>query len=113
MKGCAEAEGEEVPEAPDRWAHAAKESGHVGPTLLSLGRFLVPIFRSMSFFSKKNDVVFFPDLISYKNNQKRDFAKNGVRFSSFYSNMGRFRSKLLNKVIGKVDAFWMHQLPQS
>ena len=26
MKGYAEDEGEEVPEAPDRWAHAAKES---------------------------------------------------------------------------------------
>ena len=83
MRGYAKAEGEEVPEAPDRWAHAAKESGHVGPTLLGLGHFLVSIFRSMSFFSIKNDVVFFPDLISGKNNQKRDFSKNNVRFSSF------------------------------
>ena len=66
MKGYAEAKGEEVPEAPVRWAHAAKESGRVGPTLLGLGRFLVYIFRSMSFFSIKNDVVFFPDLISCK-----------------------------------------------
>ena len=70
-------------EAPDRWAHAAKESGLVGPTLLGLGRFLVSIFRSMAFFSIKNDVVFSPDLIFCKNNQKRDFAKNSVRFSSF------------------------------
>ena len=68
MKGYAEAEGEEVPEAPDRWAHAAKESGRVGPTLLGLGRFLVSIFRSMFFFSIKINEVFFPDLISYKNN---------------------------------------------
>ena len=83
MKGYAEAEGEEVPEAPDMWAHAAKENGRVGPTLLGLGHFLVSIFRSMSFFSIKNDVVCFLDLISYKNNQKRDFAKNNVRFSSF------------------------------
>ena len=94
MKGYAEAEGDEVPEDLDRWAHATKESGRMGPTLLGLRRFLVSIFRSMSFFSIKNDVVFFPDLISCKNNQKRDFAKNSVRFSSFYSNMGRFRSKL-------------------
>ena len=83
MKGYAEAEGEEVPEAPDRWAHAAKESGCVGPTLLGLGRFLVSIFRTMSFFSIKNDVVFFSDLNSCKNNQKGDFAKNSVIFSSF------------------------------
>ena len=27
MKGYVEAEGEEVSEAPDGWAHAAKESG--------------------------------------------------------------------------------------
>jgi hypothetical protein len=37
----------------------------------------------MPFFSIKTDVVFFSDLISCKNNQKRDFAKNSVRFSSF------------------------------
>ena len=83
MKGYAKAEGEEVLEAPDRWAHAAKESGSVGPTLLALGRFLMSIFCTMPFFSIKIDVVFFSDLISYKNNQKRDFAKNNVRFSSF------------------------------
>ena len=68
MKGYAEAEGEEVPEAQDRWAHAAKESGRMGPTLLGLGRFLMSIFRTMSFFSIKNDVVFFSDLNSCKNN---------------------------------------------
>ena len=83
MKGYAEAEGEEVPEAPDRWAHAAKESGRVGPYILGLRRFLVSIFCSKALFSIKNDVVFFPDLISYKNNQKRDFPKNSIRFSSF------------------------------
>ena len=83
MKGYTEAEGEEVPEAPDRWAHAAKESGRVGPTLSALRNFLVSIFCTMSFFSIKIDVVFFSDLISGKNNQKRDFAKNSVRFSSF------------------------------
>ena len=60
MKGYTEAEGEEVPKAPDRWAHAAKESGRVGPTLLGVGRFLVSIFRTMSFFYIKNDVVFSP-----------------------------------------------------
>ena len=48
-----------VSEAPDGWAHAAKESGHVGPSLSGLRRFLVSIFRSMSFFSIKIDVVFF------------------------------------------------------
>ena len=91
MKGYTKAEGEDVPEAPDRWAHAAKESGRMGPSLLGLGRFLVSIFRTMSFFSIKNDVVFFSDLNYCKNNQKGDFAKNSVRFSSFYSNMGRFQ----------------------
>ena len=34
-------------------------------------------------FSIKTDVVFFPDLISCKNRQKQDFAKNSIRFSSF------------------------------
>ena len=37
MKGYAEAEGEEVPEAPDRWAHAAKESLHRGLAFLGGG----------------------------------------------------------------------------
>jgi hypothetical protein len=37
----------------------------------------------MPFFSIKIDVVFFSDLVSCKNNQKRDCAKNSVRFSSF------------------------------
>ena len=83
MRGYAKVEGEAVPEAPDGWAHAAKESGRVGPTLLALERFLVSIFCMMSFFSIKTDVVFFSDLISCKNNQKGDFAKNNVRFSSF------------------------------
>ena len=67
MKWYAEAEGEEVLEAPNRWAHTAKESGRVGPTLLGLGRFLVSIFRMMSFFSIKNDVVCFSDLNFSKN----------------------------------------------
>ena len=70
-------------DAPDRWAHAVKESDRVGPTLLGLVRLLKSVFCTMSFFSIKNDVVFFPDLISCKNNQKGDFAKNSVRFSSF------------------------------
>ena len=90
MKGYVEAKGEGVSEAPYGWAHAPKESGRVGPSLLGLRRFLVSIFRSWAFFSIKNDVVFFPDLISCKHNQKQDFAKNNVRFSIFYSNMGRF-----------------------
>ena len=83
IKGFVEVEGEEVSDAPDGWAHVAKESGRVGPSTLGLRRFLMSIFRSKAFFSIKNDVVFFPDLISCKNNQKRDFAKNSVRFSSF------------------------------
>ena len=37
----------------------------------------------MSFFSIKNDVVFFPEFIYCKNSQGRDFAKNSVRNSSF------------------------------
>ena len=72
MREYAKAEGEVVPEAPDRWANAAKESGRVGPTLLALGRFLVSIFCTMPFFSIKIDVVFFSDLISCKNKQKQD-----------------------------------------
>ena len=70
-------------EAQIRWAHAAKESSRVGPTLVALEPFLVSIFCSMFSFSIKNDVVFFSDFISCKNSQKRDFAKNSVRFSSF------------------------------
>ena len=83
MKGYAEAEGEGVLEAQIRWAHAAKESGRMGPIILALERFLVSIFCPMSSFSIKTDVVFFPDLISCKNNQKRDFAKNSARFNSY------------------------------
>jgi hypothetical protein len=83
MRGYAKAKGEAVPEAQDRWAHAAKESGRMGPPLFLLGHFLVSIFCTKSFFSIKIDVVYFSDLISCKNNQKRDFAKNSVRFSSF------------------------------
>ena len=83
MRGYAKTEGEAVPEAQDGWAHTAKESGRVGPTLSALGHFLVSIFCTMSLFSIKIDVVFFSDLISCKNNQKQDFAKNSVRFSSF------------------------------
>ena len=65
------------------WAHAARYRGRVGPPLLALERFLVSIFCPLSSFSRNIDVVFFPDFISYKNSQKRDFAKNSVRFSSF------------------------------
>ena len=83
MKGYTEAEGEKVLEAPNTWAHAAKESGRVGPSILGLRRFLVSILCTLSSFSIKNDVVFFLDLVSCKNNQKGDFAKNSVRFSSF------------------------------
>ena len=81
--GTRKAEGEAAPEAPVRWAHVAQGSGRVGPTLLGLVRLLESVFCTMSFFSIKNDVVFFPDLFFCKNNQKRDFAKNSVRFSSF------------------------------
>ena len=82
MRGYAKAEGEGVLEAQIRWAHPAKESGRVGPIILALERFLVSIFCPMSSFSIKTDVVFFSNLISCKNNQKRDFAKDSVRFSS-------------------------------
>ena len=50
MRGYVKTEGEAVPEAQDGWAHADKESGHVGPTLSALGNFLVSIFCTMSFF---------------------------------------------------------------
>ena len=70
MRGYAKTEGEAVPEAQDGWAHVAKESGPAGPTLSALGRFLMSIFCTMSFFSMKIDMVFFFDLISCKNNQK-------------------------------------------
>ena len=83
MRGYTKAEGEGVLKAQIRWAHAAKESGHVGPIILALEHFLVSMFCPTSSFSIKNDVVFFPDLIFCKNKQKRDFAKNSVRFSSF------------------------------
>ena len=65
------------------WAHAARYRGRVGPTHLALECFLVSIFCPMCSFSINIDVVFFPDLISCKNNQKGDFAKNSVRFSRF------------------------------
>ena len=83
MRGYAKDEGEAVLEAPYGWAHVAQGPGRVGPPLLGLRRFLVSILCSLSSFSIKNDVVFFSDLISCKNKQKRDFAKNSVRFSSF------------------------------
>ena len=70
MRGYVKTEGEAVSEAQDGWAHAAMESGRVGPTLSALGHFLMSIFCTMSFFSLKIDVVFFFDLISCKNNQK-------------------------------------------
>ena len=83
MRGYVKVEVEAVLEAPLGWAHAARYSGRVGPPLLGLRRFLMSILRTLSSFSIKNDVVFFLDLISCKNNQKGDFAKNSVRFSSF------------------------------
>ena len=64
-----------MPEASDRWAHTAKESGHVGPTLSALGHFLVSIFCTMSSFYIKNDVVFFSDLISAKTIRKENLLK--------------------------------------
>ena len=72
-----------MPEAQLGWAHAARYRGRVGPPLLALERFLMSILCSMSSFSINIDVVFFPDLISCKNSQKGDFAKNSVRFSRF------------------------------
>ena len=65
-----------------------------GPTRPGTGAAWAPLFWAsgtlscLSFgpacsFSRKNGVVFFPDLISCRNRQKRDFAKNSVRFSSF------------------------------
>ena len=83
MRGYAKAEVEAVLEAPVGWAHAARYRGRVGPTHLALERFLVSIFCPLSFFSIKIDVVIFPDLFSCRNSQKRDFARNSVRFSSF------------------------------
>ena len=71
-----------MPEAQFGWAHAARYRGSVGPPLLALERFLVSIFCPLSSFSIKIDVVIFPDFISCRNSQKRDFAKNSVRFSS-------------------------------
>ena len=65
------------------WAHAARYRGRVGPTLLALLRSRVSILCTLSSFSIYIDVVFFPDLISCKNSQRGDFAKNNVRFSSF------------------------------
>ena len=63
--------------------HAATVPGHVGLSLLALRHPLMPIFCPTSFFSINIDVVFFPDFISCKNRQERDFAKNSVRISSF------------------------------
>ena len=57
--------------------------GRVGLPLLAHRHPLVSIFCPMSSFSIKSDVVFFPDFISYKNSQERDFAKNSIRNSSF------------------------------
>ena len=74
--------GETVPEA-HLGGHAARYMGRVGPPLLAFRHPLVSIFCPSCFFSIKSDVVFFPDFISCKNSQRRDFAKNNVRISSF------------------------------
>jgi hypothetical protein len=53
------------------------------------------------FLHVKIDVVFFPDLISCKNSQKQDFAKNSVRFCSFIQIWddfgGNYEAKYLEK----------------
>ena len=72
-----------MPEGHLGWAHVARYRGRVGPPLSALERFLVSIFCPTSSFSLNIDVVFFPDLISCKNSQKGDFAKNSVRFNRF------------------------------
>ena len=63
-----------------------------------------PSFCPSCFFSRKSDVVFFPDFISCKNSQRRDFAKNSVRISSFiqiWKDPGaNYEAKCLEK--------WMH-----
>ena len=63
-----------------------------------------PFFCPTCFFSRKSDVVFFPDFISCKNSQMRDFAKNNVRISSFiqiWKDPGaNYEAKCLEK--------WMH-----
>ena len=64
-------------------ADAATVPGRVGPPHLALRHPLVSIFCAMIFFSINIDVVFFPDFISCKNSQGRDFAKNSIRNSSF------------------------------
>ena len=60
-----------------------------------------PSFCAMCFFSIKSDVVFFPDFISCKNSQWRDFAKNSVRISSFiqiWEDLGaNYEAKCLEK----------------
>ena len=111
--GYAKRETEMTLQGPKRWVHAPTPSGRVGPPL---GLLVPPLvcFQSPGFlFWWKTDVVFFLDFISCENWQKEDFAKNSVRFSSFYTSMGRFRSKSSSKVLGKVDTFWMYQLPQA
>ena len=50
MRGYAEAEGEEVPEAPDRWAHAAKESA----VLFKYGKISEQIMRQSAWKSGCN-----------------------------------------------------------
>jgi hypothetical protein len=45
-----------------------------------------------------------------KLDKKGDFAKNSIRFITFYPNMVRFRSNSLSKVLGKVDTFGMYHL---
>ena len=93
-----------MPEAHLGWAHAARYRGRVGPPLLALRHPLVSIFCPMSLFSIKSGVVFFPDFISCKNSQRRDFAKNSVRISSFiqiWKDPGaNYEAKCLEK--------WMH-----
>lgn len=65
------------------WAHVARYRGRVGPLFWASGTLLCLSFGPACSFSRKNGVVFFLDLISCRNRQKRDFAKNSVRFSSF------------------------------
>ena len=83
MKGYVEDRRRDGARGPFWGAHTATVPGCVGPPLLALRHPLVSIFCPKCFFSMKNDVVFFPDFISCKNSQGRDFAKNSIRNSSF------------------------------
>ena len=63
-----------------------------------------PSFFPKCFFSIKSDMIFFPDFISCKNSQGRDFPINNVRISSFiqiWKDPGaNYEAKCLEK--------WMH-----